>query len=427
MGLSTPARSATARSALDNNANKVTPPLTWEESSARTRRYGRRALLWGETRIPRLAKCGRVMHADTVAVRHREGSGAGFAGLTTCGSVWLCPVCNAKVMARRALEIGSAVALSERLGWRAGFFTFTMRHRKGQRLDDLWDGLAEAWKSVIRGEPWQRIKRRFGVAGFIRVAEVTWGVNGWHVHLHVIVLFSGEADVSGLMGKMFPRWQRALVRRGLEAPLLAGQDAQLLDGPGSDKITQYVTKAQDHGKVTKRGQKIGLELTGSQLKKARAHHSTRPTWDLLDDWFSDGDADAAALWGEFERASKGRRQISWSRGLRDALGMGKERKDEDIAAEELGSAEDDLVHITKDGWRQVLAFSDLIPQLLNTTEKAGLSGLRALLDEYRIDYSLPEDQNDGSDQGRTAERTADARGGAGDRLRVDVHEHAHAH
>jgi len=114
---------------------------------------------------------------------------------------------------------------------------------------------------------------------------------------------------------------------------------------------------------------------------------------LIDEWFGDGDADAMTLWHEFEKASKGRRQITWSKGLRETLGLIVEKSDEEIAAEELGSKADDLLYITKDGWRDVVKNPPLIPQILEVTERSGLTGLRALLDEHCIEYRLPEEDH----------------------------------
>lgn len=382
----------TAQRALENNANNSSPPPENPGFSSRNTRYARRSMLQPETRLPRLCKCGRTLRADSVSVRH-NGAFAGFAGLTTCGSVWVCPVCNAKVMARRALELGSAVAAAQGMGWQVGFMTLTMRHNSGQSLGSLWDCLSYAWGQVTAGQHWVKAKARYGIEGFIRVAEVTVGSNGWHVHIHCLVFFSAPvADDQGLMAWMFPRWQRALVRKGLDAPLALGQDSRILEGPADEALATYLTKSVDRGQVTNR---IGLEMTSTQSKNARNRLSTRTPWMLIDEWFGDGDADAMMLWHEFEKASKGRRQITWSQGLRETLGLTVEKSDEEIAAEELGSKADDLLYITKDGWRDVVKTPPLIPQILEVTERSGLTGLRALLDEHCIEYKLPEEDHVG--------------------------------
>lgn len=395
---------AQPRSGLENNANNSSPPSDLGKHSGRNRRFARRSLLWGETRIPRLCKCGRTPYGEYVGVR-TNGQVSGFSGLTTCGSVWICPVCNAKIMSRRSLEIGSAVALAELLGLRVAFVTLTMRHHAGQSLQMLWDALSYAWGAVTAGKPWVKAKKRFGIVGFIRAVEITLGSNGWHAHIHALIFFDPQRsesaatptlkeqlplDLAALHGLMFDRWKSALLRKGLDAPLMIGQDAHFVDGAADEVLAGYLTKAQDTGKVTKRS--LGLELTATQSKIARDGHSTVTPWTLLDRWFGEGDADAAEAWFEFEKASKGKRQLTWSKGLREFLGLTLEKTDEEIAAEELGTKDDDLVRITKEGWRQVVRTPVLIPEILNAVDRNGLSGLRALLDEHCIEYTLPEDE-----------------------------------
>lgn len=391
------ARTEVAR--LENYANNFSPPsdlhkhialvgdtlATSVESSPRRYRYERRRLLWAESSLPRVKKCGKVLRGDGVIVRYREGVGAGFAGLTTCGSVWAEPVCNAKIMARRAFEIGGALAVWQMHGKAAVFATYTMRHHRGQSITELWQGLTKAWHHVTLGMPWQKLKARHGIAGWCRVVEVTWGVNGWHVHTHVVFFLEtavSDAEVTELHRAVFDRWSTGLVKSGLGVPLLSGQDAHLVTGPADASIAAYFTKATDQAR------NLGLEMTHTQSKAARTEHSTLPPWHLLD-LVQQGDADALDLWHEYEGGSKGKRQISWSAGLRHMLGLMAEQSDEAIAAEEVGSRNDDLVFITADGWHRLLSVPGLsLADVLSTTERAGLPGLRALLDAEQIEYHL---------------------------------------
>lgn len=369
---------------LENYANNFSPPAADIRSDLRKLRYSARSLLWQESALERVRKCGRVAVTEggNVGLRLRDGV-AGFAGLSTCSSVWADPVCNAKIMARRALEIGAAVESWQALGGSVGFVTLTMRHRKGQRLGVLWDGLSKAWQRVIGGAPWTRNKARFGVAGWLRVVEVTYGENGWHVHIHSLIFFMPSLhtpDLAGLHEAMFGRWSNALASLELGKPLMVGQDARLLSGGADADLARYFTKAV-HG-----GHRIGLEFTASQTKAVRKAHGTAPVWSLLDA-VTAGDADALDRWHEWERASKGRRQLTWARGLRDLLGLGVEATDEDIAEEELGTKDDELVLITAEGWRQVVAEQRMVA-LLELAEKTGLAGVRSYLDLNRIGYTL---------------------------------------
>ena len=374
---------------LENYANNFSPShaqTTLTDPPPREGRYRRRGLLWDVSALERVRKCGRasVMAGGGVAVRSRDGM-AGFAGLATCGSVWADPVCNSKVMARRAVEIGAAVALWQAQGGAVGFATFTMRHHKGQSLPALWDALSAAWNRTVGGKAWGTDKGRHGVAGWLRVVEVTYGVNGWHVHVHCVLFLEGKQSdrlVKQLHASMVGRWASKLVALGLLAPLSIGQEAHLVKDAGDKDLSSYLTKATDGAR------RIGLELTQTQSKTARGIHKTRSPWALLDDVEDLGLAESLGLWHEWERGSKGRKQMTWSKGTRERLGLLVEKSDEDVAAEEHGSSADDLVLIDAAGWKRLTRVPVDLARLLAVTEASGLKGLRAFLDERAITYSV---------------------------------------
>lgn len=360
---------------LDNYANNAdTPP------SARSHRWRRLRLLWRLSSLERVRKCGRVRHTPHVGLR-LTGGRAGLAGLTSCGSVWACPRCNSRIMAVRALEVGAGVALWLAQGGSMALLTVTARHHRGQRLAALWAGIAKAWRSVLDGNAGKAIRRDHGIAGIIKATEVTHGRrNGWHPHFHLLVFLDRPTDLTALHSRIFARWDRALVRLGFAAPLMVGQDIREVKD-GAD-LACYLTKATDDPR------RLGLELTHSQGKLARSALSTRTPWELLDD-VEAGDADALDLWNEYELASKGKRQITWSRGLRDRLALlDAERSDDDIAADEVGTDADTLFWITADGWDQLIRNAELIPQLLDLTESGGLTAARGFLDLHHVEYAL---------------------------------------
>jgi hypothetical protein len=287
-------------------------------------------------------------------------------------------------MARRHLEIGAAVEVWLQMGGRVAFGTQTLRHWQGHRLEDLWAALSKAWSRVTTGKSWLRDKKQHGIVGWLRVVEVTFGENGWHVHIHSLLFLEGATvatDLDALKRSIFGRWSSALKALGLPSPLIGSQDLRLLDGAADEQLAAYFTKAVHSAK------RIGLELTASQNKRARGVHQTHSVWKFLDDVIDLGDADALDRWHEFQRASKGRRQLTWSRGLREMLGLRVEKSDEDVAAEELGTQADDLVLITAAGWRTVIACMLMVP-ILEMVERQGLSGVRALLDVSGVEYEL---------------------------------------
>lgn len=380
---------------LENYANNSSPPLTWGDArdlavlsgtEHRTRRYLRRSGLWPLTELERLSKCGRCRRSPVVAVRYFGGV-AGLAGVVSCGSVWVCPVCSAKIAARRRLEVGAAVAAWQARGEAVAMSTLTMRHRKGQGLIGLWNALQAAWKAVTGGAPWVRSRGRYGIAGFIRLVEVTIGRNGWHVHIHVLLFLPGSTtagDLVQLHGWMFDRWRRALTRRGHSA-VAAAQDSHLIDGPAAAALADYFGKSVDTGTAVPDA--VAAEFTAGHTKAVRSAIGTEPPFSLLDRIFLDGDAEALDLWHEWEHGSHGRRQLTWSGGLRELLGLrDADQSDEEIAAEEVGSTDDDLVYVTEDGWKRLLAQPILIPRLLDAVEAGGLVGCRKFLDSNGVEY-----------------------------------------
>lgn len=366
---------------LENIANNSSPFVPDSRPDKRKERFSARYWLWDFSTLSRVRNCGRRTHTETgsVAVRLSEGR-AGYAGVQTCGSVWVDPVCNAKIMARRALEIGAAVETWQGLGHGVAMMTFTLRHHKRQRLGGLWDVVSKAWASVTSGKGWVSDKG-LGVEGFLRVTEVNVGLNGWHVHIHALIFLDGSfsaGNLEKLHASMTRRWVSAAKRLGLAAPLVVGQDCKLITSAADKELGQYLAKAV-HG-----GHAVGLEFTHSQSKRARRDHSTVSVWTLLDN-ARDGIDEAVQLWQEFERVSKGKRQISWSQGLRKRLQLAAEKTDEEIAGEELGSCDDDLVIITRDGWASLVR-QRLLVECLAAAEAGGLAGLRDWLAVHGIDF-----------------------------------------
>ena len=318
----------------------------------------------------------------------------GLAGLVSCGSVWACAVCNAKIAMTRRLEVGSVCAGALAEGHALGFLTFTMRHHRGQSLEALWDALAAAWHAATGGsaKSWKRDRERFGIAGWLRTVEVTvsWS-NGWHVHIHVVVVLDGSCghlEVQALGESMYGRWAASLVRSGLDAPLPVGQAFKLVTGANAaESLAEYLGKMAG-GQEPTDVDRLGLEMTYSQSKRARSAHSTMTPWELLAAVVEDGDADALRLWREYEQGSHGRRQLTWSRGLRDRFGLDPEQTDEDLAALEVGSDADTVLLTPAAGWAVLVANPPWIAEALDVLQAAGPLALAAFLGARGVAHEL---------------------------------------
>lgn len=365
-----------AAARLENTGNKVS---AWERKRYR---WDQRATLWKASNLDSVRRCGRAgrSKAAGVTLRARKGA-AGYHGLQHCGSVWACPVCSGRILMHRALEIGTVLGRAIGEGHPLGFCTFTMRHVAGDDLVKLWGAGQAGWKRAISGRGWVKVEDL--VEGWVRVWEVTEGKNGWHVHVHfVLVLAKGstDADLERVAAPMFERWSKGLQSKGLAAPLRRGQDWHLAKGEeAGKKLGDYLAKS------------LGMELTHSASGRARGDLKTRPVWSLLDDLTSTGEARALARWHEWEAGSKGKRQVGWSVGLRERFGAElDEISDEAIVQEEQGSAEDDLIWFTLPQWNVFLGERGHAGalRLLEVTEEHGPAGLRAWVFSWGVECTL---------------------------------------
>jgi hypothetical protein len=292
-------------------------------------------------------------------------------------------------LTHRALEIGSVLAAAVAEGYSLGFFTLTMRHRRSQGLGELWAAGQKAWQRAISGKGWKL--RQETVEGWVRVWETSIGSNGWHVHVHGVLVLSPSStmrDLDWVASGMFGRWSKGLVAAGLEAPLRVGQDWHIARGEGaSDELAEYLFKVAEGGMDATTA--LGLELTHGQPGRARRGLATLPVSSRLELFANTGDADALDVWHEWERESKGKRQVGYSKGLRARFAPDvEELSDEEVADLELGSNDDDLVHFGVDGWRRVVADPSLPPALLEAAERGGLDQVREVLDGAGVAYSV---------------------------------------
>lgn len=287
----------------------------------------------------------RIKGGEGVGVwRSAKHKTAHYSGLVVCGSVWTCPVCAAKISERRRLELQAAIGQHRAAGGDAYLLTLTTPHGRGDDLAELVELQAKALQAFFRQRAVRAIMAEMGEVGRVRAFEVTHGRkganNGWHPHYHFLQFAKGGADAVQLMDwrtRLYLEWAKCCERVGLGVPSFKhGIDLQ--DGSKADK---YLSKWG-----------LECEMTKGHIKKAKAGGET--PFDLLRSVLADKeDRQAAALFAEFGQVFKGKRQLSWSRGLRARFDLVEEKTDEEIAAESVEDAEL-LGLLTVQQWRDVL-------------------------------------------------------------------------
>lgn len=282
-------------------------------------------------RPPRPARCSwRV--GDQVSV-HSDGAGhAHFSGAERCVSIWACPVCSAVIRSERAREIACAVKAHQEQGGSVVFLTLTLRHKKTDQLALTLDAALSGWRDLMRGRWWagstrvHGVRDRFGIEGYIRATEVTYGqVSGWHPHLHVLLFTEtalSDRQIEQLGDEFHRRWADLAQKRvGRRPDRIHGVDVQRVD-EGGRVLAQYLGKVQDGKKWT-----ASAELARGDVKQGRG--GSLAPFQLLDEDCVGPAPWRRRLWGEYVAATKGRKAITWSRGLKKRYDV-HERSDEEI-------------------------------------------------------------------------------------------------
>lgn len=388
-------------------------------TAARRARYDALAVVRRETRLRskatdadgvplpgRLQLCRRAVQdlAGGVSVmvsRTPDGNTGGLSGVQTCGSVWACPVCSEKINAGRQAELDAGITAWLAAGHSVAFLTLTVKHHKGHRLADLWDAISPAWNRTTSGAgvAWNggkvrkdgsRVigdKERFGIAGYVRVVETKHGASGWHPHVHALLFLDKpltDEQLDDLRHRMFGRWEAALVKAGYSAAEWGWDEEsgrmvqvgavirRVTDGGG---MADYFAK-NTYG-ITPGG--AAYEVTGSHSKRAGKGGAT--PFQLLEQMVETGDADLLDLWHEWEAASHGRRQLTWSRAMRDLLALGVELTDEELAEQQLDG--DVAVVLTRDEW-VAGRWWERVPDLLDAVEAGTLHELLDFIPHRRF-------------------------------------------
>lgn len=395
-----------------------------------------------------LHDCGRkaVRKGGAVGVRGGSGSAAGFSGVATCGSWSACPVCAAKIGAARAEDLAAVLAWAVEQGHTVAMLTLTARHNRGQKLADLWDGLGAAWRHLGRGwgsetekgyaarlarnetawadyragarkrRPPETVKprrvglgERHGLLGYVRATEVTHGDAGWHVHFHVVMVLDSSALPDGVedrddvldrfRARIFDLWRDGLAKSDLSAVATVKEKDGTISRVGADlrvmhgvklhaEVARYLTKTTDAEAGHKAARALAGEATLGQFKKGRT--GNRSPFEVLGAVVETGDADDADLWSEWVRVSRGRRQMVWSRSLRDMAGLvAEEQTDEEIAAAEAGEV--DLLILPRTTWLDLRDSSRRF-DLLDAVEKGGRRAAVRLLDRWGLPYLVCDEE-----------------------------------
>jgi len=288
------------------------------------------------------AKCCRAKIPDSkvTILKDKVYQKAFYSGLRKCCSVWLCPICAAKIAERRSAFLQTCIDLATAKGWHVFLLTATTPHGIGDDLKIVLDKLIKAWNSINSNRPGKMVKATLQIEGTIRATEVTHGdKNGFHPHFHVLVFTSKSMSPDVLEYFYRPLWQDCCVKAGLPRP----SDEHGLRVHSAEKAAAYVAKGM-----------WGLpqEMTKGHQKTAKSEKGMTP-WGFLMEVLQTGSKRFESLFFIYAQAFKGKKQLTPSTGLYKKLGV-IDLSDEELTAIEEESAHS-LAQLTDNQWRSVLA------------------------------------------------------------------------
>lgn len=250
---------------------------------------------------------------------------AHFEGTQTCGSVWVCPCCSARISETRRGELNRLLVWAREQGHCVQMVTLTARHSSGDDLQTFLDQMKAAKKSWAQKKPYRRVE----MIGSVTATEVTYGtINGWHPHFHILIVTKEKVDLEVLREP----WLASLKKVGLDGNTAAFQ----------------VQNASAAGRyIAKWGAAEELALTGS-----KSGRSGRTPAQLLAAACDEEDKRAGMRWLEYAKVFSGTRQLVWSRGLKDLAGL-NEVTDEEAAQDEHQAEQVELgrLNIKAEDWQ----------------------------------------------------------------------------
>lgn len=281
----------------------------------------------------------RVDATKGIEVKYNEKrEKAHYSNVQRCGSVWVCPICSAQISEGRRQELKQGMAHWQRMGSDGAVYllTLTNPHHNGDNLAQLLEGQKKALHRLWTLRKSREMFKSLGKVGHIIATEVTHGVNGWHPHYHILMFFDKPINSKALRNFLASCWQNCCEKSGLKVPSLE-HGCDLRDGKYADK---YVSKWG-----------LADEVTKGHIKKGREGSAT--PWDLLRQSEA-GCEKSGYLFKVFADTFKGKRQLSWSKGLKRLLEV-DEVTDEELATEtEKDSVEVDI--LAMELWRLILRY-----------------------------------------------------------------------
>lgn len=332
----------------------------------------------GNKTLSRVWHCGKTPVSTENNISYVRGVKGGnyFTNLQHCASYWVCPVCAGKIAHQRTDEIYSALKEYLIQGYEIYFGALTLPHYQSEGLKDNMEILIEGFNWVKEHRAVKSILPEPLI--YLRSLEITFGVNGWHPHLHpIFILPKGQGErYLNQFRKYFLSWL------GLNEKLTVHAERRAVSFEIWDEkiatLSDYLCKWS-----------ISNEVGNGQSKKTKTASGYTPfqILELLSDekpW--DLKQDQETTFKEYARVIKGRRMLQASRGFFKAVKV-ETKTDEDIVKDD--EVAEKLFTISPVVWCEAVR-KDLIFDLIEAYDFGGVDAVSDVIDYI---YNLLENNS----------------------------------
>ena len=251
----------------------------------------------------RVSSCGYrpIIESEGVQLALRPDGSPAFSGLWKCGAVWLCPVCGYKISRVRQVEVYNILKYKRKVEDRSIFFlTLTVRHSIHERLSFLLELMKRVWRRLNKAK---KFKSLFASMEYIRTFEILKSQkNGWHPHYHFALLFdNSNPEILPLLHDLISDWCSLTG---------SGVGSQNLKQANNESLADYITKFD-----------LSSELTSGNFVKSGKGYTFLQMVHIFNETGESYLYDAII---EYQKALKGFRSISMSKGLKQFAMTDKE-------------------------------------------------------------------------------------------------------
>lgn len=340
----------------------------------------------GNPHRTRFCHAVRAGNAETISVHvdsNPNKQNSKLSGVQTCGSVWACPVCSKRIAIQRGKEIGFTIDKMIETGHIPLMMTNTASHKIDTHLPTFVDKFGEAWRMFTQHRQWRKLKKALGIKHSIKAIECTHSNNnGFHHHQHGILFAHADAvnqftdgQAMDWIEQVTELWLHCLRANGLSGNAEHALDVQMSGDVKKDYLAKLGMSDDDTTN-------LDYELTAYSTKDYKG----RNIWSILNS-ARVGNEQSRKLYIQYVEAYDGKNWITYSRGLKDLVGL-EDMPDESVAEDESLDVCDyiPLIEISDADYapvRHFRAYGELL-EISATTRDAKLvqDWLRELREEY---------------------------------------------